>query len=224
MEEKSGYLRFWEELAQEAEQKPGGKRHLKKLQKSYLEAMFEGEEVLCLKEGPSYQKALEMVSADVEFFACAEKLKHADERRRLKAREFWLSILEETGLDEESGLSFDPLHLRILCKRSSKEKKSNSLQLSLDGYKDLVMAALVNPLNATRMVSDPFLNFWEIKSMAQAITDGDFKPNLRKMIEEWVEDPIAARESKTVLIEENMPDWLVEIATKLGQRRKWTLN
>jgi len=222
MEEKNGHLRFWEELAQEAEGKSGGKRYLNKLKKSYLETDFKGEEVLCLKEGPSYQKAFEMVSADVEFLACVEKLRHADERRRFKEKEFWLSILEETGLDEDAGLIFDPLHLRVLSKKSNKERSPGSHQLSLDGYKDLIMAALVNPLNASRMVSDPFLKFSEIKHMAQAITDGDFKPNLRKIIEEWVEDPAEARDSKSVLVEENMPEWLVEIATKLGQRRKWS--
>ena len=222
MEENNGHLRFWEELAQEVEGKSGGKRYLNKLKRSYLEADFKGEEVLCLKEGPSYKKALEMVSADIEFGACLEKLKHADERRKFKEKEFWFSILEETGLDEESGLTFDPLHLRILSKKSSKQKDSNSHQLSLDGYKDLIMAALVNPLNASRMVSDPFLNFSEIKHLAQAITDGDLKPNLRKMIEEWVEDPIEAKESLPVLLEENMPEWLVNLAKRLGQRRKWS--
>jgi hypothetical protein len=182
-----------------------------------------GEVVFCLKEGPSYQKALEMVSADIELLACLDKLKNAEERRKSKEKEFWFSILEETGLDEEAGLTFDPLHLTVLCNRSNKQKNSNSCQLSLDGYKDIVMAALVNPLDASRMVRDPFLNFPEIKHMARAIIDGDFKPNLRKMLEEWIENPIQARESKPVLIEENMPDWLVEIATKLGQRRKWNL-
>ena len=174
MEEKPMHVKFWEELAQESERKFGRNRYLNKLKKRFLEADFKGEEVLSINEGPLYRKALEMVFADIEFLRCEEKLKHADERRRLKAKAFWIDILEETGLDEESGLTFDPLHLKILCNRSSKEKQSNSLQLSLDGYKDLVMAALVNPLNATRMVSDPFLNFWEIKKMAQAVTDGDF--------------------------------------------------
>jgi len=60
--------------------------------------------------------------------------------------------------------------------------------------------------------------------MAETIIDGDFKPNLRTMIEEWIEDPARARESKPVLIEENLPEWLIEIATKLGQRKKWTLD
>ena len=222
MEEKNGHLRFWEELAKEVEGKSGGKRYLNKLKKSYSEADFEGEEVLCLKGGPSYQKALEMVSADVEFLACVEKLRHADERRKFKEKEFWLSILEETGLDEESGLSFDPLRLRVLSKKNDKQRSPESHQLSLDGYKDLIMAALVNPLNASRMVSDPFLNFSEIKHMAQAITDGDFKPNLRRMVEEWVEDPIQAKESLPALVDENMPEWLVKIATKLGLRKKWS--
>jgi len=71
------------------------------------------------------------------------------------------------------------------------------------------MAALTNPLNASRMASDPTLSFPEIKRMAEFIIDGDFKPNLRKMIEEWMEDPIQAKESLPVLTEENMPGWLV---------------
>jgi len=73
-------------------------------------------------------------------------------------------------------------------------------------------------------VNDHFLNFPEIKCMGKVIINGDFKPDLCRMIEEWVEDPIEARESVSVLKEEGMPGWLVEIATKLGQRKRWSLN
>ncbi len=222
MEQKSEHPKFWEDLAQEVEGISGGNRYLSKLKRSYGEAQFTGEEVACLEEGPPYRKALEMVTADVEVLACEEKLKRAEERRRLKKREFWLSIFEETGLDDDEDLIFDPLNVRVLSIKTAKQSASDSYRLSLDSYRDLVMAALLNPLNASRMVSDPFLNFWEIKSMAQAVTDGDFKPRLRKMIEEWTQDPIEARESLPVLLEENMPEWLVTIAERLGQRRKYS--
>jgi len=177
-----------------------------------------------LKEGPIYERALEMVAADVEFVSFNERLRLVDERRKLKQKEFWLSFLEETGLDVESGLAFDPIRGRVVNNQSKKESFPDSHTLSLEGYKDLIMAALYNPLNASRMASDPFLNFWEIKQMAEVITKKDFKPNLRRMIEEWVQDPLRARESCPVLIKESFPNWLVEIATKLGQRKKWSLN
>jgi len=216
--------KFWGDLVQKIDGIPGGKRYVDKLKKSLLDAKITGDEVMPLKQGPIYQRALEMVAADVEFISFNERLRLVDERRKLKQKEFWLSFLEETGLDVESGLAFDPIRGSFVNNQSRKESFPDSHTLSLEGYKDLVMAALVNPLNATRMASDPFLNFWEIKSMAQTITNGDFKPKLRRMIEEWIEDPTEARETKSILMEENMPDWLVEIATKLGQRKKWNLN
>jgi len=223
VEEKNEPLKFWSDLSQRAKSIPGGDHFLSRLKAKFLEAKYSGEEVILLDGGFPYQQALEMLIADIEVSVCTKKLKHAEERRKLKGHEFWLAVLEETGFDEDADLVFDPLNLRILSMKTAKQPVSDSHKLSLDGYKDLVMAVLVNPLNASRMVSDPHLNFWEIKHMAQVITDGDFKPNLRKMIEQWVDDPAEARESKPVLIQEEMPGWLVEIATKLGQRRKWDL-
>jgi len=216
--------KFWGDLVQKVDGIPNGKRYADKLKKFLLDAEIAGNEVMRLIEGPVYQRALEMVAADVEFISFNERLRLVDERRKLKQKEFWLSFLEDTGLDVDSGLAFDPIHGRVIISQSKKESFPDSHTLSLEGYKDLIIAALYNPLNASRMANDPFLNFLEIKQMAEVITNGDFKPNLRKMIEEWIEDPIQARKSKSVLMEENMPDWLIEIASKLGQRRKWNLN
>jgi len=211
--------KFWQDLAKRVENIPGARGCLKKLRESFS-AMEQGERVICLKEGPTYQKALDMLAADVEFMSLDAKLAFLGERRTLKRKEFWHSVFEETGIDEDPGLIFDPLNVRIVTKKTTNQPVSGSHKTSLDGYRDLIMAALVNPLNASKMIGDPRLRFCEIKRMAQAITEGDFKPALRSMIERWVEDPNEARESKRVLIEENMPEWLVEIATKLGQRRK----
>ena len=71
------------------------------------------------------------------------------------------------------------------------------------------------------MVNDPFLKFQEIKQMADAITKGDFKPNLRLLLEDWVKNPSKARQYLPLLEKENMPRWLVEIAAKLGQRENY---
>ena len=220
MVKKSVHHTFWKALAQEVKGIPGGRRYLKKLRKTYLEAEYAGEKVACLKEGPPYQKALEMVAADLEVLVCKEKLRCAEERLSLKTRAFWLSIFEETGLDEDEGLIFDPLNLRILSKCTSTKGGSYSHKLSLDKYKDIVSQALFNPSNASYMIKNPYFNFPEIKRMAEVIINGDFKPNLRRMIEQWVVDPAEARESESVLKEEGMPSWLVEIASKLGQIRK----
>jgi len=60
----------------------------------------------------------------------------------------------------------------------------------LDGYKNILVKALYSPASASFIVRDPYLIFSEIKEMARAIIGGDFKPNLRRMIEEWIEDPV----------------------------------
>ena len=74
------------------------------------------------------------------------------------------------------------------------------------------------------MVNDPFLKFQEIKQMADAITEGDFKPKLRSIVQEWINDPIKARQCHTLLVREKMPQWLIQISEKLGQRKKYFFN
>lgn len=216
--------KFWGDLAQKVQEIPGGRRYADRLKKFLLEAEITGKEVIQLTEGPVYQRALEMVAADVEFISFNERLRLVEERRKLKQKEFWLSLLEETGLDVDSGLAFDPIRGRVVNKQSKRKTVSDSHKVFLEGYKDLIMDALYSPLVASRMVRDPFINFPEIKEMARVIINGDFKPHLRSMIEEWVNDPLRARECCSVLIEENFPQWLVDLATKLGQRRRWHLN
>ena len=213
--------KFWQDLVQKVEEIPGAKSCVKKLRENFS-AIGQGEQVIYLKEGPTYQKALDMLATDVEFMSLDAKLELLDERRVLKRKEFWHSVFEETGIDQESGFYFDPIHLRIVSRRRGKKTTSDSQEVSLDRYKDILVKALYSPLNASWMAKDPYFGFSEIKQMAKAIIDGDFKPNLRKMIEEWMEDPIQAKESLPVLLEENMPEWLVNLAKRLGQRRKWS--
>jgi hypothetical protein len=223
MEEKDERVKFWEILAQHAEGIAGGNRCLRKLKRGLWEPEVTGEEVLCLKEeGLSYQKALEMLTAELEILACQAKLEFAEKRWRLKVREFWLSVLEEAGLDDDAGLTFDAFNVRVLGNKSAKYLISDSL--SPEGYKNLIMTALTNPLSASQMAGDRASNFQEIRHLAEVITRGDFKPNLRQMIECWAENPSRARESLPVLTKRGMPEWLVEIAANLGQRRKWNLN
>jgi hypothetical protein len=64
----------------------------------------------------------------------------------------------------------------------------------------------------------------EIRHMAEVVITGDFKPNLHRMMEGWIENPSQARASLPALAENGMPGWLLEIANKLGQRKKWDLN
>ena len=227
MSRKERNFKFWVDLAQRVKDIPGGKRYAESLRKKYLDTEFAGEEVLRLKGGPAYQKALEMVLAQVDYIACADRLRLLGENCMVRQKDFWLTILEETGHDEDSGLVFDPLKGRVFRNHkpaSEANNSSNTHRASLDGYKELIETALFSPLAASRMVNDPFLKFQEIKQMADAITKGDFKPNLRLLLEDWVSNPSKARQCRPLLERENMPGWLVEIAAKLGQRKKWSLN
>ena len=227
MSRKERNLKFWTDLAQRVKDIPGGKRYAESLGKQYLSSEYAGEEVLCLKGGSAYQKALEMVLAQVDYIACADRLRLLGENCMVRQKDFWLTILEETGHDEDSGLVFDPLKGRVFRNHkpaSEANNSSNTHRASLDGYKELIETALLNPLAASRMVKDPFLKFQEIKQMADAITKGDFKPKLRQLLEDWIGDPSKARQYLPLLEKENMPRWLVEIAATLGQRKKYFLN
>jgi hypothetical protein len=227
MSRKERNLKFWADLALRVKDIPGGKRYAENLRKQYLSSEYAGEEVLCLKGGPAYQKALEMVHADVEYMAGMDRVRRLDRRRSIKQQDFWLTILEETGHDEDSGLVLDPVKGRVFRNHKTVSELNNSSKshsASLEGYKELIEAALLSPLAASRMVNDPFLKFQEIKQMADVITKGDFKPNLRLPLEDWVSNPSKARQCRPLLERENMPGWLVEIAATLGQRKKWSLN
>ena len=62
MEEKPKHVEFWEVLGRQVEGIAGGKRCLEKLKRGLLKADVVGEEVVSLKEGLSYEKALAMVA------------------------------------------------------------------------------------------------------------------------------------------------------------------
>jgi hypothetical protein len=215
---------LWESLAKRVKKVPGGLRLMEKMKEKYLDGDFLGEEVKSLGTGTAYQKVLEMMTADIEYQSLAESHRRAAERYKLKKREFWLTVLEETGLEEDSDLAFDPHSMKVYNRQKNDTRIEGSHQASLDGYKELVALALYNPLAASRMVYDPVLKFREIKALANAITEGDFKPKLRAMVQEWLQDPVKARKCQALLKEEELPQWLSEIAAKLGQRKKWNLN
>jgi len=216
--------KIWESLAKKVKKVPGGLRLVEKMKETYLAEHCFGQTVKNLGGGPAYKKAVEMLAADIEYQSSSERQRRAAEKRKLKEKEFWLTIREETGLDEDSDLAFDPLRMRVVHRQKKAQHPDESRQASLDGYKDLIAAALYDPLTASKMVNDPFFKFQEIKQMANAITDGDFKPKLRTLMQEWIRDPFKARQSQELLSQEAMPQWLIEIAKKLGQRKKWNLN
>jgi hypothetical protein len=212
--------KFWIHVANKVDKIPGGKRYTENLRKKCLESEYMGEEVIKLEEGPAYQKALEMVAADVELMYLRDKLLRAEERRKLKEKEFFLYILEETDLDEDMKLSFDPVAVTVRKRTKRKEDSPDSYKATLNGFKTLIEEAISNPLPALRMADDETLPDW-LREMARVITTGSLKPNLRRAIEECIEDPGLAKRWHNVAIKEEMPHWFIEMTHILGARNKW---
>jgi len=65
--------KFWQDLAKKVEEIPGEKGCVKKLRESYT-GMEKGEQVIHLEDGPTYQKALDLLATDVEFMSLDAKL------------------------------------------------------------------------------------------------------------------------------------------------------
>ena len=212
--------KLWQDLTAKVDSIPGGKRYVEKLKQQHLESEYLGDEVICLHDGQAYQTALEMLAAKVEMMVYMDKVGRLDERRKLKEREFWLSVYEETGLDSDERLTFDPV-TGAIRKRGQKEKESSdSYKATLNGFKELIEVALQNPVAAGRMARDLDLPSW-LRHMAGTLTSGDLKPNLRQTIEECVADPASARQWRALGAEEGMPQWFTEMASVLGARKKW---
>lgn len=213
---------LWQDLAAKGGGIPGGKRYVEKLKQQYQATQYAGGELIRLHDGPMYHKALEKLAAEVEAMACADRLQRLEEQRLIKEREFWLCVYEETGLDDEERLAFDPV-TGAIRKRSRKEKEPpDSYKATLEGFKELVETALRNPVAAGQMAHDPCLPSW-LQQMARVLSNGGLKPNLRRAIEDCVGNPALARRWHSLGAEEGMPQWFVELTAVLGARKRWEM-
>ena len=78
-----------------------------------LEKEYVGDEVVRLQEGETYQKALELLTTEIEHMILTDKLQRMNERLQIKTKEFWLYIYDEFNLDEEEHFVFDPVGVVI---------------------------------------------------------------------------------------------------------------
>jgi hypothetical protein len=224
MEQGESPLQLWRDLREKVDGAwQGAGRYVERLKRHYQECEYAGEEVISLVEvKPVYEKALELLRIEVEVLACKERLTRLEEKEHLYQRAFWLTVYEETGYEEDTRLTFDPIKGGIR-KRGKREKdEPDSIKKTLDEYKELVGTALGSPLSAGRMAQDPCLPSW-LQQMCRVLTRGDLKPGLQQVIELCIEKPSVARQYHALGSEEKMPDWFLELMKVMGSRKKWNI-
>jgi hypothetical protein len=214
--------KLWHDLIRKMDNVPGGKRHAENLRHKYLEFQPIGETVADITEDSVYQKALDMLVANVEFMVYTDKLRRVEERRKLKEMEFWLEVYDATGINQNDHAIFNPISGTIQKGLPKQATQAGSYETTLDGFKQLIETALMDPMVAGQMSQDPRLPLW-LQQMARSIITGDFKPNLRKAIEECISDPSVARQWHEISIDDDMPQWFADMTHILGARKKWRM-
>lgn len=166
--------KLWQDVSAKVERIPGGKRYVEQLQRQYIETESFDEELIPLSDRQAYQIAVDMLAAKVEVLAYTDKLGRLNERWELKKKEFWLSVYEETGLNGEERLAFDATTCAIRKRDWKGQNPPDSYKATLDGFKELIEAALQNPVAAGRMAQDLCLPSW-LRQMAGVLTNGNLK-------------------------------------------------
>jgi len=212
--------KLWQDLSEKVD--PRTKPYVNKLRRKYSEAHSIGEEVGYITETSVYQTALEMLISEAELMAYRDKLHIMEEKRNVKEKEFWLEVYDTTGLNGEEHLMFDPASGTIRKQNQNPKEPPDSYKATLEGFKELIENALLNPLFAGQMAEDMRLPSW-LRHMARCVISGDFKPNLRQTIEECIAEPAIARQWNNISADRSLPTWFVEMTEVLGARKKYEL-
>jgi hypothetical protein len=217
-------LRLWRDLQNKVDGAwKGATRYVEKLKQQYQECEYTEDEMIPLiAADPVYEKALDWLEVQAEILALRERLNRLEEREHLSQREFWLTVYEETGYDEDMRLTFDPIKGGIRTRGRKERRAPDSIKKTLDEYKELVESALHSPLTAGRMAQDACLPSW-LQQLCRVLITGNMKPGLRQTIESSLEIPSVARQWHALGAEEKMPGWFLELMEVLGARKKWEI-
>jgi hypothetical protein len=99
---------FWDALTARIQDRKGADRYFRKLQERSLDEVVASIQVALPTNEPPFEKALEMLEAQIDLLALSERLRRVQEHAELKTREFWLSVFDQTGIEEQENLFFDP--------------------------------------------------------------------------------------------------------------------
>ncbi|GEM_PF-6959811 len=212
---------FWKEIRGRAREFPRGETVAKRVERAHSEHTPDGEKLLVI--GPDsalYRKAVDLVASTVEATAREEHLNFAREREAIREKEFWLAVYEECGYSDQDDIVFDPgsVTMRARKAKDSEPGKPNSYLKTLDVYADLVQEALDNPLVAGHMSQDLCLPHW-LRATATAVSSRSLRSALRTMLEQCVKDPTVAVGWNALVVENKMPDWMVELTSVLAARK-----
>lgn len=209
---------FWNDVRTRLEGNPGAERHLDRLRKRLAGKGAAGP-ATTLPEGEAYEKALDMVTAQVETLMLSERLRTKEERLRLKVRDFWLSVYEHTGLALDEPLEFDPGTARIYARRSEVAAPPDSFGATLDSYREILRQVLADPNEAAQKALVSTFPEW-LRAVAREVNSGTLKPRLRQLVEQCLDDPEMAQETSALAGQTRMPSWFVELMTVLATPRQ----
>lgn len=212
--------RLWAAVEERTKVLRGGKRLTEKLRREWGEKDFNGSVAARIDEGPLFERAVQILSNDVEKMVKEEAAKLAEAKLDAAIKSFWATCAEYSGFDPDANLSFDPATATIRAGRGCPSYGACSAAKTLEGLTALVSEALGSPLIAGQMAEDYRLPWW-FRRLAETLkveNAADLRPKFRNLIETWVDDPEEARRWAE-FADGKLPKWAVETARVLGARQ-----
>jgi hypothetical protein len=171
--------------------------------------------VAYIADGEAQQSASRMLALRVEKAYLKERIQMIVEREKLATREFWLSLHDEYGMDNDREVSFDPDTGAVYSHCGSNDN-IYSYQKTVNGFCKLLEEAMVNPVSAHRMSQDHMLPAW-LREIAGVLVSDGLKPAIRSALEDGMKDPDYAALLGRAGQEKSWPSWLVEAFEVLAQ-------
>ncbi len=212
--------RLWGAVEERTKSLRGGMRLTEKLRRKWTEREFNGSVTTHIDDGPLFERAVRVLSNDVEKMAKEEAATLAEAKLDAAIKSFWATCAEDSGFDPDANLSFDPATATIRAGRGCPSYDACSAAKTLEGLTALVSEALESPLAAGTMVEDSRLP-WYLRRLAENLkvkSAGDIRPKFRGLVERWVSDPEEARRWAE-FADGKLPKWAVETARVLGARQ-----
>lgn len=212
--------RLWAAVEERTKSLRGGKRLTEQLRRQWTEKEFAGAVVATLEDGASFERAVDILVADVEKMAKDEAAKVAKDKLSVAVAAFHLACREEADFAPDANLNFDPAAAAIRADGAGLSYGGRSIVKTLDTLSEYVGQALESPETAGTMALDHRLPWW-LQRLAENLkveSADDLRPKFRGLVERWVYDPEEARRWAE-FADGKLPRWAVETARVLGARQ-----
>lgn len=212
--------RLWDAVEERTKSLRGGMRLTEKLRRKWGEKEFTGSVVARISDGSMFERAVEVLSNDVEKMARDEAANLAEAKLDAAIKSFWATRAEDDGCESDADLSFDPATATIRSGRACPSYGTRSAAKTLENLADLVSEALDSTFTAGAMAEDSRLP-WYLRRLAENLkveSVGDIRPKFRGLVERWVSNPEEAR-NWAEFADGKLPKWAVETARVLGARQ-----